>query len=82
MDGRMKKKGIDINQISSSFKSLIFKMLCYDFNQRITIPELKEDPWFTGEGIKYSASKIRKRIATDYLNAIAERKKAKKEEEK
>ena len=32
MEGRMKKKGVDINKISSSFKRLIFKMLCYDFN--------------------------------------------------
>jgi hypothetical protein len=53
------------------FKKLIFKMLCYDFSKRINIEELKNDPWINAEGMEYSASRVRKRIATDYLQAIS-----------
>ena len=58
MNMRFKKKGIDLTKQSEEFRKLIFKLLCYNPKQRITIEELKNDPWLNMEG--YSNTKTRK----------------------
>ena len=37
---RFEKKGIKANLISEEFKRLVFKLLCYDPEERMTIEEL------------------------------------------
>ena len=65
MGERFKKKGINPESLSLEFKKLIFRLLCYNPEQRMTIEELDQDEWFTSSS--YSRNKTRKELALSYM---------------
>ena len=68
MKQRFKKRSVSIEVISDGFKNLIFKLLCYDRNKRITIEELENDKWLNSPD--FSKSKTRKELAFAYMQVI------------
>lgn len=68
MNMRFKKKGIDVDSMGSDFHNLIFRLLCYDPGKRMTIEQLKEDPWINDPA--FSNSRTRKQLAKNYLQVI------------
>ena len=71
MGDRFSKKGIKTELISMEFKTLIFKLLCYEPKDRMTIEELEKDPWFNS--VDYSRNKTRKELAFNYMQIIKEK---------
>ena len=71
MGDRFKKKGINTDNISNEFKRLIFRLLCYDPEKRITIEELQLDPWFTSKD--YNRNRTRRELALCYMAIIQEK---------
>ena len=65
MGERFKKKGINPESLSQEFKKLIFRLLCYNPEQRMTIEELDQDEWFISSS--YSRNKTRKELALSYM---------------
>ena len=71
MGDRFRKKGINTDSITNDFKRLIFRLLCYDPEKRITIEELQFDPWFKSQD--YNRNKTRRVLALSYMAIIQEK---------
>jgi carbon catabolite-derepressing protein kinase len=65
MGDRFSKKGIKAELITEEFKALIFRLLCYEPKNRMTIEELEKDPWFNS--VDYSRNRTRKELAFSYM---------------
>jgi serine/threonine protein kinase len=65
---RFCKRGVNIKGMSLAFKQLVFRLLCHNPDERITINELKHDAWLNAPD--FSRSKTRKELAKLYKAVI------------